>query len=98
MSAKRLLPLAALFIIVVIAGLVLKRQPGPTQLADETGFERLVPPTLRVDSIRGVDLSLGDPAGKRCPSQTARECMGSSKLLQCASANRENLRLLNDRQ
>ena len=59
MSAKRLLPLAALFIIVVIAALVLKRQPGPTQLADETGFERLVPPTLRVDSIRGVDLSLG---------------------------------------
>ena len=59
MSTKRLLPLAALFIIVVIAGLLLKRQPGPTQLADETGFERLVPPTLRVDSIRGVDLSLG---------------------------------------
>jgi hypothetical protein len=59
MSAKRLLPLAALFIIVVIAGLVLKRRPAPTQLADETGFERLVPPTLQVDSIRGVDLSLG---------------------------------------
>ena len=37
MSAKRLLPLAALFIIVVIAGLLLKRQPGlhslPTRLA-----------------------------------------------------------------
>jgi uncharacterized protein DUF4340 len=59
MSAKRLLPLAALLIIVVIAALVLKRQPVPTQLADEAGFERLVPPTLRVDSIRGVDLSLG---------------------------------------
>jgi hypothetical protein len=59
MSAKRLLPLVILLLIVVIAGIVLKRQPAPTHLAEETGFERLVPQTLRTDDIRGVDLSLG---------------------------------------
>ena len=59
MTVKRLLPLAALLIIVVVAGVLLKRQPPPTQLADETGFERLVPQTLRAESIRGVDLYLG---------------------------------------
>jgi hypothetical protein len=43
----------------VIAGILLKRQPAPPQLADETGFERLVPQSLRVENIRGVDFSLG---------------------------------------
>jgi hypothetical protein len=59
MTVKRLLPLAALLIIVVIAGVLLKRQPPPTRLADETGFEPLVPQTLRAESIRGADLHLG---------------------------------------
>ena len=60
MNAKRLLPLLALLIVVVIAGILLKRQPAPPQLADETGFERLVPQNVHVESIRGVDFSLGE--------------------------------------
>jgi hypothetical protein len=59
MSAKRLLPLGILLVVLVIAAVVLKRQPAPTRLAEETGFERLVPHSLRPDSIRGVDFSLG---------------------------------------
>jgi hypothetical protein len=62
MNAKRLLPLLALFILVVIAGILLKRPPAPPQLADETGFERLVPQNVRVESIRGIDLALGEQA------------------------------------
>jgi Domain of unknown function (DUF4340) len=60
MNAKRLLPLIALFILVVIAGILLKRQPAPPQLADETGLERLVPQNVPVESIRGIDFSLGE--------------------------------------
>jgi hypothetical protein len=59
MSGKRLLPLAALLIILVLVAVVLKRQPAPPRLSEEVGFERLVPEALRADSIRGVDLYQG---------------------------------------
>jgi Domain of unknown function (DUF4340) len=59
MSAKRLLPLGILLVVLIIAAVILKRQPAPTRLAEETGFERLVPQSLGPDSIRGVDFSLG---------------------------------------
>ena len=59
MSSKRLLPLAALLILLLIAALVFKRQPPPTQLADEVGFVRLLPQTVKADRISGLDLYRG---------------------------------------
>jgi hypothetical protein len=59
MSGKRLLPLAGLLIVLIIAAVLLKRQPAPTKLADEVGFERLVPSELHADRISGLDLYQG---------------------------------------
>jgi hypothetical protein len=59
MSSKRLLPLAALLVILVLVAIVLKRHPAPTGLSEETGFERLVPQTLHADRITGVELYQG---------------------------------------
>jgi hypothetical protein len=59
MSAKRLLPLTVLLVVLVIAVVLVKRPSPPPRLAEETGFERLLPATLRAESIRGVDLYQG---------------------------------------
>jgi hypothetical protein len=59
MSSKRLLPLAALLVILVLVAIVLKRQPAPTGLSEETGFEHLVPQTLHADRMTGVELYQG---------------------------------------
>ena len=59
MSAKRLLPLAAILVVLVVVALTVKRQPTPTRLVDEVGWERLVPDSLQADSITGVDLYQG---------------------------------------
>jgi hypothetical protein len=59
MSAKRLLPLIVILGVLVIAAVVLKRQPAPPRLAEETGFERLVPQSLPAESVHGVDLYQG---------------------------------------
>jgi hypothetical protein len=59
MSSKRLLPLAVLLAILVLVAIMLKRQPAPTSLSEETGFERLVPQTLHADRIIGVELYQG---------------------------------------
>ena len=59
MSGKRLLPLAAILVVLVIVALMVKRQPAPTRLVDEVGWERLVPDSLQADSITGVDLYQG---------------------------------------
>ncbi|HEY7489839.1 MAG TPA: DUF4340 domain-containing protein [Candidatus Tectomicrobia bacterium] len=59
MSSKRLLPLAVLLVILVFVAIILKRQPAPTSLSEETGFERLVPQTLHADRITGVELYQG---------------------------------------
>lgn len=59
MSPKRLLPLVVILLLLGVLAVVLKRAPAPTHLAQEVGLERLVPQTLRVDSISGFDLSHG---------------------------------------
>ena len=59
MSGKRLLPLAAILVVLVVVALTVKRQPTPTRLVDEVGWERLVPDSLQADSITGVDLYQG---------------------------------------
>jgi hypothetical protein len=59
MSGKRLLPLAAVLVVLVIVALMVKRQPTSTRLVDEVGWERLVPDSLRAEAISGVDLYQG---------------------------------------
>ena len=59
MSSKRLLPLAAVLVVLVAVALMVKRQPAPTRLVDEVGWERLVPDTLRAEAITGVDMYQG---------------------------------------
>lgn len=59
MSGKRLLPLAAVLIVLLIVALMVKRQPTPARLVDEVGWERLVPDSLRAETISGVDLYQG---------------------------------------
>lgn len=64
MRLTRLLPLAGLLAILIIAVIVLKRPPRPTSLSKEVGFERLVPSTLQVDAIQGLDLYQGSAPEK----------------------------------
>lgn len=59
MSNKRLVPLGVLLVLLVLVAIVLKRQPAPTGLSEETGFERLVPQTLHADRIKRVELYQG---------------------------------------
>ena len=59
MSPKRLLPLLGILIVLGVLAVLLKRSPAPTQLAQEVGLERLVPQTLRDESISGFDLYHG---------------------------------------
>ena len=59
MSGKRLLPLAAVLVVLVAVALMVKRQPAPTRLVDQVGWERLVPDTLKAQSITGVDMYQG---------------------------------------
>ena len=59
MSGKRLLPLAVILVVLVVVALMVKRQPTPTRLVDEVGWERLVPDSLRAEAISGVDLYQG---------------------------------------
>ncbi len=59
MSGKRLLPLIVVLGILVVAAIVLKRQPTPIRLVEEVGFTRLVPQSLLTDEIRGIDLYQG---------------------------------------
>jgi hypothetical protein len=60
MRAKRLLPLAAVLIVLIIAVVVLKRQPSAPRLSEEVGFERLVPQSLSAAAMSGIDLYQGD--------------------------------------
>lgn len=64
MRLTRLLPLAGLLAVLIVAVLVLKRPPRPTSLSEEVGFEPLVPPTLQVDAIQGLDLYQGSALEK----------------------------------
>ena len=59
MSGKRLLPLAAVLVVLVAVALMVKRQPTPTRLVDQVGWQRLVPETLKAESITGVDMYQG---------------------------------------
>ena len=59
MSGKRLLPLAAILVVLVVVALMVKRQPTPTRLVDEVGWERLAPDSLRAEMISGIDLYQG---------------------------------------
>ena len=59
MSGKRLLPLAAVLVVLVVVALMVKRQPAPTRLVDAVGWERLVPDSLRAEAISGLDLYQG---------------------------------------
>src|SRR5262249_5774209 len=59
MSPKRLLPLVVILLVLGVLAVVLKRSPAPPQLVEEVGLERLVPQTLRVDSMSGFDLYHG---------------------------------------
>ena len=59
MSGKRLLPLAAILVVLVVVALMVRRDPAPTRLVDEVGWERLVPDSLQVEAISGVDLYQG---------------------------------------
>ncbi|MDH3598897.1 MAG: DUF4340 domain-containing protein [Candidatus Tectomicrobia bacterium] len=60
MHGKRLLTLVVFLIVLIAAVIVFKRQPAPTRLADEVGFERLVPSSLTAEAIQGLDLYQGD--------------------------------------
>lgn len=60
MRSKQLLPLAILMVALVVAVVLLKRPPTPTKLADEVGFERILPASLTADAIQGIDLYQGD--------------------------------------
>src|SRR5918999_5519625 len=64
MYGKRLLALAVFLIVLIAAVIVFKRQPPPARLADEVGFERLVPPSLTADVIQGLELYQGDKMDK----------------------------------
>ncbi len=79
MSGKRLLPLAALFVILVIAAVILKRPQTPTSLVEEAAFERLVPPTMRADAITGIDVYQGTQpeAGVRLRSKDGKWTVAS---------------------
>lgn len=78
MSGKRLLPLAALFVILVIAAVILKRPQTPTSLVVEAALERLVPPTVRADAITGIDVYQGEPeAGVRLRSKDGKWTVAS---------------------
>ena len=59
MSGKRLLPLAAVLVVLVVVALMVKRQPAPTRLLDQVGWVRLVPDALKAQSISGVDMYQG---------------------------------------
>ena len=59
MSGKRLLPLAAVLVVLVAVALMVKRQPTPTRLVDQVGWQRLVPETLKAETITGVDIYQG---------------------------------------
>ena len=59
MSGKRLLPLAAVLVVLVAVALMVKQQPTPTRLVDQVGWQRLVPETLKAESITGVDIYQG---------------------------------------
>jgi len=59
MSPKRLLPLVIILIVLGVLAVLFKRPSAPPQLAEEVGLERLVPPTLRTDSITGFELYRG---------------------------------------
>lgn len=60
MRTKQLVPLAILLVVLVVAVVLLKRSPAPTRLADEVGFERILPESLTADAIQGIDLYQGD--------------------------------------
>lgn len=60
MRTKKLVPLAILLVVLVVAVVLLKRPPTPTKLADEVGFERILPESLTADAIQGIDLYQGD--------------------------------------
>jgi hypothetical protein len=64
MRLTRLLPLAGLLAILIVAAMLLKRPSRPTSLSEEVGFERLVPSTLQVDAIQGLDLYQGSAPEK----------------------------------
>lgn len=74
MSGKRLLPLAALFVILVIAAVILKRPQDQPSLVVEAALERLVPSTVRADAITGIDLYQGvqPEAGVRLRSKDGK--------------------------
>ncbi len=60
MRATRLLPLIAFLALLIVAVVVFKRQPAPTRLVEEVGFQRLVPQALRADAIKGLELYQGN--------------------------------------
>lgn len=60
MRSKQLLTLAVLLVVLVVAVMLFKRQPTSTKLADEVGFERILPASLTADAIQGIDLYQGD--------------------------------------
>ena len=59
MRSKQLLLLAILLVVLVAAVMLLKRPSTPTKLADEVGFERILPMSLTADAIQGIDLYQG---------------------------------------
>ena len=64
MRSKQLLTLAVLLVVLVVAVMLFKRQPTSTKLADEVGFERILPALLTADAIQGIDLYQGDNKDK----------------------------------
>jgi hypothetical protein len=59
MSPKRLLPLVVILVVLGVLAVLLKRPPAPPQLAEEVGLERLVPQTLRAETITAFELYRG---------------------------------------
>ncbi len=60
MRSKQLIPLAILLVVLVVAVVLLKRPPTRPKLADEVGFERILPASVTADAIQGIDLYQGD--------------------------------------
>ena len=60
MRGKQFLFLIIVLIALLAAVVFVKRPPEPTKLADEVGFQRVLPKTITANAIQGIDLYQGE--------------------------------------
>jgi len=59
MSFKKLRPLLILLAVLIVIAIIQKRQPTVANLTNEAGLTPLLPASLQIDDIQGVDLQQG---------------------------------------